>query len=73
MVVKSATKKRLMELSRRMPQIGNRQGMTDIKTLSHDEIASILGTSKDLETFTNVMSVIAEQGSRRRAQRRARK
>ena len=27
------------------------RNMTDIKTLSHDEIASILGTSKDSEAF----------------------
>ena len=49
------------------------RNMTDIKTLSHDEIASILGTSKDSEAFTNVMSVIAEQGSRRRAQKKSKK
>ena len=49
------------------------RNMTDIKTLSHDEIASILGISKDSESFTNVMSVIAEQGSRRRAQKKSKK
>ena len=49
------------------------RNMTDIKTLSHDEIASILGISKDSESFTNVMAVIAEQGSRRRAQKKSKK
>ncbi|MEC7272982.1 MAG: DNA-directed RNA polymerase subunit RpoH/Rpb5 C-terminal domain-containing protein, partial [Candidatus Thermoplasmatota archaeon] len=33
----------------------------------------ILGISKDSESFTNVMSVIAEQGSRRRAQKKSKK
>ena len=49
------------------------RNMTDIKSLSHDEIASTLGISKDSESFTNVMSVIAEQGSRRRAQKKSKK
>ncbi len=49
------------------------RNMTDIKSLSHDEIASTLGISKDSESFTNVMAVIAEQGSRRRAQKKSKK
>ncbi len=76
MVVKSATKKRLMELGvseEFAHKLATDRNMTDIKTLSHDEIASILGISKDSESFTNVMSVIAEQGSRRRAQKKSKK
>ena len=52
MVVKSATKKRLMELGvseEFAHKLATDRNMTDIKTLSHDEIASILGTSKDSE------------------------
>ena len=45
MVVKSATKKRLMELGvseEFAHKLATDRNMTDIKTLSHDEIASIL-------------------------------
>jgi|TARA_B100001778_G_scaffold326008_1_gene322153 DNA-directed RNA polymerase subunit H (RpoH/RPB5) len=76
MVVKSATKKRLMELGvseEFAHKLATDRNMTDIKSLSHDEIASILGISKDSESFTNVMAVIAEQGSRRRAQKKSKK
>ena len=76
MVVKSATKKRLMELGvseEFAHKLATDRNMTDIKSLSHDEIASTLGISKDSESFTNVMAVIAEQGSRRRAQKKSKK
>ena len=47
--------------------------MTDIKAMSSDEVASTLGVSKDSEQFTNTMSVIAEQGSRRRSKIKSKK
>ena len=74
MVVKSATKKRLMELGvseEFAHKLATDRNMTDIKGLSSDEITAILGVSKDSEQFTNVMSVIAEQGSRRRAAKKS--
>ena len=49
------------------------RNMTDIKSLSSDEIAAILGISKDSDAFTQVMSIIAEQGSRRRAAKKSKK
>ena len=76
MVVKSATKKRLMELGvseEFAHKLATDRNMTDIKGLSSDEIAAVLGVSKDSEQFTNVMSVIAEQGSRRRAAKKSKK
>jgi DNA-directed RNA polymerase subunit H (RpoH/RPB5) len=47
--------------------------MTDIKNMSHDEVASTLGISKDAEEFINTMNIIAEQGSRRRAAKKSTK
>ena len=49
------------------------RNMTDIKAMSSDEIASTLGESKDSEQFINTMSIIAEQGSRRRAAKKSKK
>ena len=49
------------------------RNMTDIKNMSHDDVASTLGISKDAEEFVNTMNIIAEQGSRRRAQKKSTK
>ena len=49
------------------------RNMTDIKAMSSDEIASTLGESKDSEQFISTMSIIAEQGSRRRAAKKSKK
>ncbi|RJU98444.1 MAG: hypothetical protein DWC04_03545 [Candidatus Poseidoniales archaeon] len=76
MVVKSATKKRLMELGvseEFAHKLATDRNMTDIKAMSSDEIASTLGESKDSEQFINTMSIIAEQGSRRRAAKKSKK
>jgi DNA-directed RNA polymerase subunit H (RpoH/RPB5) len=76
MVVKSATKKRLIELG--VPEdyahkLATNRNMSDIKSLSHEDIATILGISKDSEEFTNTMMTIAEQGSRRRKNKQSKK
>jgi len=49
------------------------RNMTDIKNMSHDEVASTLGISKDAEEFINTMNIIAEQGSRRRSAKKSTK
>ena len=49
------------------------RNMTDIKNLGHDEVASVLGISKDAEEFVTTMNIIAEQGSRRRAAKKSKK
>lgn len=49
------------------------RNMTDIKNMSHDDVASTLGVSKDAEEFINTMNIIAEQGSRRRAAKKSTK
>ena len=49
------------------------RNMADIKAMSSDEIASTLGESKDSEQFISTMSIIAEQGSRRRAAKKSKK
>ena len=76
MVVKSATKKRLMELGvseEFAHKLATDRNMTDIKAMSSDEIASTLGESKDSEQFVSTMAIIAEQGSRRRAAKKSKK
>jgi DNA-directed RNA polymerase subunit H (RpoH/RPB5) len=76
MVVKSATKKRLMELGvseEYAHKLATDRNMTDIKNMSHDDVASTLGISKDAEEFINTMNIIAEQGSRRRAAKKSTK
>ena len=76
MVVKSATKKRLMELGvseEYAHKLATDRNMTDIKSMSHDDVAATLGVSQDAEEFINTMSIIGEQGSRRRAQKKSTK
>ena len=76
MVVKSATKKRLMELGvseEYAHKLATDRNMTDIKNMSHDDVASTLGISKDAEEFITTMQIIAEQGSRRRAAKKSTK
>ena len=49
------------------------RNMTDIKTLSHDEIASILGILKDSESFTNVITSLPSKDQDAVLKRRVRK
>ncbi|MAK96645.1 MAG: DNA-directed RNA polymerase subunit H [Candidatus Thermoplasmatota archaeon] len=75
MVVKSATKKRLMEMGiaeEYAHKLATDRNMTDIKAMPADEIASCLGVSKDDEIFTSAMNALAELGQRRQ-KRRSRK
>ena len=75
MVVKSATKKRLMEMGiaeEYAHKLATDRNMTDIKAMPADEIASVLGVSKDDEIFTGAMNALAELGQRRQ-KRRSRK
>ena len=68
MVVKSATKKRLIELGvsdEYAHKLATDRNMADIKSMPADEIAKILGIGKDSETFTKIMQIIADQGNRR--------
>ena len=75
MVVKSATKKRLMELGvgeEYAHKLATDRNMADIKALTSDEIASCLGVSKDDDVFQITMNVLGELGARRQ-KRRSRK
>ena len=75
LVVKSATKKRLMEMGiaeEYAHKLATDRNMTDIKAMPADEIASCLGVSKDDEIFTSAMNALAELGQRRQ-KRRSRK
>ena len=68
MVVKSATKKRLIELGvsdEYAHKLATDRNMADIKSMPADEIAKILGIAKDSESFTKIMQIIADQGNRR--------
>ena len=68
LVVKSATKKRLMEMGiseEYAHKLATDRNMNDIKSLTADEIASVLGVSKDDEVFTGAMNALAELGTRR--------
>ena len=72
MVVKSATKKRLMEMGigeEYAHKLATDRNMNDIKSLTADEIASVLGVSKDDEIFTGAMNALAELGNRRQKRR----
>ena len=76
MVVKSATKKRLIELGveeEAAHKLATDRNMADIKKMSPDEVASCLSVSKESDVHANVMRIIADQGSRRRAQKKSRK
>ena len=51
MVVKSATKKRLMELGvseEFAHKLATDRNMTDIKSMSHDDVAATLGVSQEI-------------------------
>ena len=72
MVVKSATKKRLMEMGiaeEYAHKLATDRNMNDIKSMTADEIASTLGVSKDDQTFTDAMNALAELGNRRQKKR----
>lgn len=75
MVVKSATKKRLMELGiseEHAHKLATDRNMSDIKSMSGDEIANSVSLSTDDEKFQNIMNVIREIGARR-SKRRSKK
>ena len=72
MVVKSATKKRLMEMGiaeEYAHKLATDRNMNDIKSMTADEIAATLGVSKDDQTFTDAMNALAELGNRRQKKR----
>ena len=76
MVVKSATKKRLIELGvsdEFAHKLATDRNMADIKAMPADDVAKILGIAKDSESFTKVMQIIAEQGNRRSRNKRSKK
>ena len=72
MVVKSATKKRLMELGvdeEYAHKLATDRNMADIKQLSLDEVSAIVSLSKDEDKFSSLMDVIREVGATRRKRR----
>ena len=72
MVVKSATKKRLMELGvseELAHKLATDRNMNDIKALTSDEIAVALGVSKEDDAFQLTMDVLGEIGARRKKRR----
>ncbi len=72
MVVKSATKKRLMELGvdeEYAHKLATDRNMADIKQLSIDEVANVVSLSKDDDKFSSLMDVIREVGATRRKRR----
>jgi DNA-directed RNA polymerase subunit H (RpoH/RPB5) len=72
MVVKSATKKRLMELGvdeEYAHKLATDRNMADIKQLSIDEVATVVSLSKDDDKFSSLMDVIREVGATRRKRR----
>ena len=76
MPVKSATKKRLIELGveeEAAHKLATDRNMADIKKMSPDEVAAELNVSKDSQVHQDVMRIIADQGSRRRAAKKSRK
>jgi len=76
MPVKSATKKRLSELGveeAAAHKLATDRNMADIKKMSPDEVAAELNVSKDSQVHQDVMRIIADQGSRRRAAKKSRK
>jgi|TARA_B100001142_G_C14191821_1_gene600273 DNA-directed RNA polymerase subunit H (RpoH/RPB5) len=71
-VVKSATKKRLMELGvseELAHKLATDRNMNDIKALTSDEIAVALGVSKEDDAFQLTMDVLGEIGARRKKRR----
>jgi len=76
MPVKSATKKRLIERGveeAAAHKLATDRNMADIKKMSPDEVAAELNVSKDSQVHQDVMRIIADQGSRRRAAKKSRK
>ena len=69
MVVKSATKKRLMELGVEEDlahKLATDRNMDDIKKMAIEEVAQAVGLGKDDDRFVNVMNVIRELSAQRR-------
>ena len=77
MAVKSATKKRLIELGvseTNAHKLAEDRNMSQIKQLTSNDVAQILGISKEDDVFVQTMNIIAEQGTRRRnANKKSRK
>ena len=72
MVVKSATKKRLMELGvdeEYAHKLATDRNMADIKQLSLDEVATCVSLPREDEKFSALMEVIREVGATRRKRR----
>ena len=72
MVVKSATKKRLMELGVEETlahKLATDRNMNDIKAMTSDEVAIALGISKEDDAFQLTMNVLGEIGARRKKRR----
>lgn len=72
MVVKSATKKRLIELGveeELAHKLATDRNMADIKQMTIDEVAQAVGLGKDDDRFVNTMNVIRELGAQRRKRR----
>lgn len=73
MVVKSATKKRLIDLGVAEDQahaLADDRNMDMIKDLSTDEVRTILGLKEGAKDLESVMGVIRELGARRRSRSR---
>ena len=69
MVVKSATKKRLMELGveeELAHKLATDRNMDDIKKMAIEEVAQAVGLGKDDDRFVKVMDVIRELSAQRR-------
>ena len=69
MVVKSATKKRLMELGveeELAHKLATDRNMDDIKKMAIEEVAQAVGLGKDDDRFIKVMDVIRELSAQRR-------
>ena len=69
MVVKSATKKRLMELGVEeifAHKLATDRNMDDIKKMAIEEVAQAVGLGKDDDRFVTVMNVIRELSAQRR-------
>lgn len=73
LVVKSSTKKRLVELGvpeEHAHKLAGDANMDAIKQMSVDEVAKKIGVEKDSAELEKVMSVIREQGTRKRTRSR---
>jgi DNA-directed RNA polymerase subunit H (RpoH/RPB5) len=73
LVVKSSTKKRLVELgvpTEHAHKLADDANMDAIKQMSADEVAKKIGVEKDGPELETVMGIIREQGARKRTRSR---